>query len=82
MVLSPPSTPTRGLEIIFDVPPLYLHFQKEAIKAFLRLKPTLIFGWSGEYGNKTYNISHMKFWEKKAEHLELDEQNLDTCNEL
>ena len=25
MVLAPPSTPTRGLEVILDVPPLYLH---------------------------------------------------------
>ena len=76
----PRSTPTRFLEIALDVPPLELYFQQLAIQTYYRLKPLLPLDWSGEYKNKTYSTSHLKYWGNFYEQIGIASESLDTLS--
>ena len=65
----PKSTPTRFLEIALDIMPLDKFIEKEAMKAFSRLRKVLEFGWDGKAKRKTLSVSHMKYWSDKAERI-------------
>ena len=62
IVKVPRSTPTRAMEIILDITPLHLHILKEGLSTYLRLLPSLDIQWSGVYPNRTFSVSHRRYW--------------------
>ena len=58
------STPTRLLEVMLDVMPLDSFCRYTVVNTYFCIFPQLEFGWSGEYNNVHYSVSHLKYWEK------------------
>ena len=77
----PRSTPTRAVEILTDTFPLHIWIEKEALCAFIRLAKRLPLNWSGVNNNRTYNISHRKFWMDKIVEYDMTDLllELDSC---
>ena len=48
-----------------------------ALNSYYRLKPYLVMGWSGEYKNKTYSTSHMKYWGDLYGKIGITSENID-----
>ena len=72
------STPTAGMEVLYDLIPLDLFLEKTAIMTNERLKNILQENWKGE--NKTGRIvSHLSFWEKRKQQLDIDFPDDDSC---
>ena len=67
MVQVPRSTPTLAMEIILDVMPLHLHVLKEGLSTFLRLKNELDIRWDGVFTNRTFAVSHRRYWSYMAD---------------
>ena len=78
----PKSTPSKFLEIALNIMPLALHCQKEGLLAFIRLKGVLEFDWLGSSRQKTYAISHMKFWTGLADVIEGTSDERDRVKEV
>ena len=72
IVKVPRSTPTRAMEIMLEIQPLHLHIKKEGLSAFLRLQAQLPLNWVGIYPNRTYSVSHLRYWKYTVEDSELD----------
>ena len=59
----PRSTPTRGMEVIFDILPLHLHIKKEGLAAYIRLHEHTHLQWEGVFTNLTNSVSHLRYWD-------------------
>ena len=52
MASAAPSTPTKGMEIIFDIMPLKICIEKRASEIMARLNDQLSTTWDGQGRNK------------------------------
>ena len=57
-----PSTPTRALQIIYDLTPLRIFIQEQAMLTVIRNGPVLEPYWRGTGPNKRFNTSHLQYW--------------------
>jgi ribonuclease HI len=57
------STPTAGLEVIYNVPPLSLLVPVEAVKALRRVEPILVTRWGG-HSTTSAAIGHRRYIEQ------------------
>ena len=75
------STPTRGLEVIYDLMPLELFIQQTALASKHRLGKLNSYSWREE--NKTGTIKgHMKHWQDIEEEYNITATTSDSCREL
>jgi ribonuclease HI len=76
------STPIKAMEIIYDLMPLHLYIQHEAIASIIRNMKCLKLTWEGENSKyKTY-IGHLKYWYNKIYQKELSLGDIDRTVEL
>ena len=68
------STPTLGLEVIYDLLPLDLHIKQLALNTMKRILPMTSSKWDGIGKNKN---GHIKFWTKELDKLGL----ITECND-
>ena len=59
MVSMRKSTPTNGLEVILDLPPLDLKVEERALQTMLRVLPQCSSKWDGIGKNK--EVGHLKW---------------------
>ena len=78
----PKSTPTRALEVMFDVMPLHLYCTQEGLAARLRLDGVVSLDWSGKNTLKTHNTSHLRHWETIMSEYEINTKHSDRCNQI
>lgn len=63
-------TPTAGLEIILNVPPLSLYAQEKATKTWLRIKDSIRPGWDGL--GRSNNKGHVRYIQDILTHLPIN----------
>ena len=63
------TTPTAGLEVIYDIEPLHIYLDRKAVSTILRLRNKIRNFWSGE--GKTKRKGHLKIWEQKIKQWNL-----------
>ena len=74
------STPTLGLEVIYDLLPLHLFISKTALASKDRLKEVLDLDWEGT--NKSGKAKgHLKYWGDLQEKMSLKDSVTDSCRE-
>ena len=74
------STPTLGLEVIYDLMPLDLFIKKTALASKHRLREVLDLDWQGT--NKSGKTQgHLYFWETTQEKMEIKAPQTDSCRE-
>lgn len=71
----PKSTPNSALEIMLNVCPLRLHLLRTGLGTHYRLKASTPLQWEGTFSNKTYSVSHRKFWTRLSEDSQLPSRN-------
>ena len=64
------SSPTAGLEVIYNIMPLDIHVQKVATSIFIRIQKQIHPSWDG-IGNKLGKLGHLKTCLKTAEKLNI-----------
>ena len=75
------STPTKGLEVMFDLMPLELLIEQTALGAKQRLNELVKYDWRGS--NKTGTIlGHIRHWENREEALNIRQTVNDSCREI
>ena len=70
------STPTNGLEVILNLPPLDLKVEERALKTMLRVIPQATFKWNG-LGNG--EVGHLKWGATELKNLGIDPLFNDSC---
>ena len=73
------STPTAGLEVVLDLPPLDLRVEEVALKAILRVKPQSQSKWSGLGQHGT---GHLLWGTKRLSKLGVDPLQTDLVSSL
>ena len=71
------STPSNGLEVILDLPPLDLKVEERALKTMLRVLPVIPSKWDGLGRNK--EIGHLKWGANELKKMGIDPLKNDTC---
>ena len=76
------SSPTRGLEIIYDTIPLELYIRKEATCAYVRLQNVLTLEWLGFSRRNPRLQSHLYCLQQEVRELGVFQvmQDIDTCD--
>ena len=64
------STPSNGLEVILDLPPLDLKVEERALKTMLRVLPVIPSKWDGLGRNK--EIGHLKWGANELKKMGID----------
>ena len=73
------STPTAGLQVLLNLPPLETKIKEISLSAMLRVLPHQTSGWDG-VGKK--GISHLKWGSNNLQELGISEWNFDSTNSL
>ena len=73
------NSPTAGLQVVLDFPPLDLKIEEIALKAMLRVLPKVSLKWEG-VGKNGYG--HILYGTKKLLKLGIDPKNTDLCASL
>ena len=77
MVSMRKSTPTNGLEVILDLPPLDLKVEERALQTMLRVLPQCSSKWDGIGKNK--EVGHLKWAANELKQMDIDPLHNDTC---
>lgn len=77
MVSMRKSTPTNGLEVILDLPPLDLKVEERALQTMLRVLPQCSSKWDGIGKNK--EVGHLKWAANELKQMDIDPFHNDTC---
>jgi ribonuclease HI len=67
----PRSTPSRALELIYDVLPLTLAIKQAGALSYLRLRRDINIDWDGKFLGCKDRVSHLKYWEDLIVELDL-----------
>ena len=66
------STPVKTMEIIYDLIPLHLLIQKEAIASLARNRHCMVLDWPGQNEKRKTYIGHLKYWSYKLQETEIE----------
>ena len=71
------STPVKTMEILYDLVPLHLFIQYEAIASLSRNRYCMKLDWPGQNPTRKTYIGHLKYWWYKLEevNIEIDEND-------
>ena len=73
-------TPTKGLNIIYNITPMLLFLQFTGIKSFYRQQRQMALQWDGKGKNKRHCTSHRKYWADLISSWELMINQNDACS--
>ena len=76
------STPVKTMEIIYDLIPLHLFIQKEAIASLARNRHCMILDWEGQNRYRKTYIGHLKYWQYKLQEIEIEIDENDRISDL
>ena len=76
------STPVKTMEVLYDLIPLHLFIQKEAISSLSRNRHCMLLDWAGQNEKiKTY-IGHLKYWGYKLQETNIEIDKNDKIQDL
>ena len=76
------STPVKTMEILYDLIPLHLYIQKEAIASLARNRHCMKLDWEGQNPKRKTYISHLKYWGYKLQEVNLQIDKNDKIQDL
>ena len=65
------STPVKTMEILYDLLPLHLFIQKEAIASVSRNRQCMVLDWAGQNAKRKTYIGHLKYWNYKLQEVNI-----------
>ena len=71
------STPRAALQIMYDLPPLDLVVNYEALASLSRNKHVIVKDWPGQNKQSRTLIGHILYWERKAKTMGIDLEDTD-----
>ena len=76
------STTVKTMEIIYDLIPLHLFIQKEAIASLARNRHCMFLDWAGQNEKRKTYIGHLKYWSYKLQETEIEIDENDRISDL
>ena len=76
-----PSTPTEGLSVIYDIIPNQLAIKQLGLSSYIRQIDLLQHNWKGKSKNKTFNISHLHYWDQSLQEADIRLSETDALKE-
>ena len=70
------------MEIIYDLIPLHLFIQKEAIASLARNRHCMVLDWPGQNEKRKTYIGHLKYWSYKLQEIEIEIDENDRISDL
>ena len=76
------STPVKTMEVLYDLVPLHLFIQYEAVASLSRNRQNMKLDWQGQSLTKKTYIGHLKYWSNKLEEINIEIDENDKIQDL
>ena len=76
------STPVKTMEVLYDLVPLHLFIQYEAVASLSRNRQNMKLDWQGQSLTKKTYIGHLKYWNNKLEEINIEIDENDKIQDL